>query len=124
MWGCRMVKTTRKRYILFQTYPESSRFTTCKVHRAVQNSLLRLFGVYGLSQVNLALPVHSENKCFGVLRCSHKHVGLVKAALVFIREIEGKPVAFRVIRTSGTLKSLMEKLKGSTSYPLEATSIL
>ena len=119
-----MVRAIRKRYLLFQTYPESSKFRRGEIHRAVQNSLLHLFGAYGLSQVNLSLLAHDEEGCFGVLRCSHKHVEVVKAALTCIAEIEGKPATFRVIRTSGTLKSLREELRGRSRGRLDKRGCL
>ncbi len=105
-----MVRTVRRRYLLFQTYPESSRFRENAIYRAVQSSLLYLVGAYGLSLANLSLRVYDEGGCIGILRCSHKYVDMVKAALVYITEIEGKPASFRVIRTSGTIKSLRSEV--------------
>ena len=106
-----MVRLVKRRYLLFQIYPASNRFRGGDTYRAIQNSILTLFGAYGLSLANPSLRVYEEGRCVGILRCSHKYVDMVKAAFVYIREIDGRPASFRVIRTSGTIKSLMAEVK-------------
>lgn len=106
-----MVRMVRRRYLLFQIYPESNRFRGGETYRAIQNSILALFGAHGLSLANPSLRVYEEGRCAGILRCSHKYVDTVKAAFIYITEIDGKPASFRVIRTSGTIKSLMAEVK-------------
>jgi len=110
-----MVRTDRRRYLLFQTYSEGGRFRRGELYRAIQNSLTQLFGAYGLSQANLSLLEYDEEKGVGILRCSHRQIDAVKAALVYLQELEGKPATFRTIRTSGTLKSL--KSHSENYYP-------
>jgi len=77
----------------------------------VWNAVLRLFGEYGASQTNLALIEYDQEKSWGIIRCSHRTVEMVRASIASVTEINEKSVAIHVLRVSGTLKAL--KRKGS-----------
>jgi len=73
---------------------------------AVWNAVLQLFGEYGASQTGL-IPMKFNSKLnYAILRCSHKALDIVRAALASIKQMNGKPVAMRVLGVSGTLKAL------------------
>jgi len=76
----------------------------------VWNAVLRLFGEYGTSQMNLILMRYSSEPNYAILRCSHKALDMVKASIASITQADGKPVAFRVLGVSGTLKALGRQL--------------
>ena len=76
---------------------------------AIWSAILRLFGEYGASQVNLALIEYDPQKSHVVVRCLHKALEMVKASIASITEINGKPVAVHIVRVSGTLKALHKK---------------
>jgi len=80
--------------------------------RTIWNSILQLFGEYGASQTNLYLIEFNPEDGYAILRCSHKVVDMVRAAIATITEINEKPVAIHVKRVSGTLKSLRKKISG------------
>ena len=77
---------------------------------AIWNAVLRLFGEYGASQMNLVLMRYSSEPNHAILRCSHKALDMVKASIASITQADGKPVALRVLGVSGTLKALSRQL--------------
>ena len=77
---------------------------------AVWNAVLQLFGEYGASQTNLILMKYSLKSNYAVLRCAHKALDMVKASLASLTQTSGKPVAFRVLGVSGTLKALRRQM--------------
>jgi ribonuclease P/MRP protein subunit POP5 len=76
---------------------------------AIWSAILKLFGEYGASQVNLALIEYNPQKSHAVVRCLHKALEIVKASIASITEINGKPVAVHIVGISGTLKTLRKK---------------
>jgi len=78
--------------------------------RAVWSNILRLFGEYGASQMELKIIDYDPKKRLAVLRCSHKALPLVKASILCITHIGASEVAIRVERVSGTLRALRRKL--------------
>lgn len=76
---------------------------------AVWSAILKLFGEYGASQVNLALIEYDPQKSYAVVRCLHKALEMVKASIASITEINGKPAAVHIVGVSGTLKALRKK---------------
>ncbi len=76
---------------------------------AIWSAILKLFGEYGASQVNLALIEYDPQKSYTVVRCLHKALEMVKASIASITEINGKPAALHIVGVSGTLKALRKK---------------
>jgi ribonuclease P/MRP protein subunit POP5 len=74
-------------------------------------AVYQLFGEVGASQIDLR---QSRQVQIGggilVVRCSHKALSSVRAAVASITEVEGQRAAIRVIAVSGTLKGLRRKL--------------
>jgi len=79
------------------------------VIHTIWSAILKLFGEYGASQVNLALIEYNPQKSYAVVRCLHKALEMVKASITSITEINGKPAAIHIVRVSGTLKALRKK---------------
>jgi len=99
----------RKRYLAFKVVNEQS-VNKGDVADAVWNAVLQLFGEYGASQTNLALIEYDQEKSWGIIRCSHRAVEMVRASIASVTEINEKPVAIHVLRVSGTLKALRRKV--------------
>ena len=76
---------------------------------AVQASVHRLFGEYGASKANLKLVKTIPEKRQFVIRCSHKALEQVRAAIASTTMINGKNAAIHVLGVSGTLKALSKK---------------
>jgi RNase P/RNase MRP subunit POP5 len=79
------------------------------VKDAVWNAVFQLFGEYGASKAGLFLINYDKQKKEAVLRCSHKALPVVHAAIVSITKIKDKPAALHVLKISGTIKSLSKK---------------
>ena len=76
---------------------------------AIWSAILKLFGEYGASQVDLALIEYNLQKNYAVVRCLHKALEMVKASIASITEINGKPAVVHIVGVSGTLKALRKK---------------
>lgn len=79
------------------------------VIHTIWSAVLKLFGEYGASQVNLALIEYAPQKSYAVVRCLHKALEMVRASIASITEINGKPTAVHIVGVSGTLKALRKK---------------
>jgi RNase P/RNase MRP subunit POP5 len=109
-----MIKYIRRRYLALKvecTEPSDSR----AISDAVWNAILRLFGEVGASQAGLYFIHFDEKTNYAVLRCSHKALPMVKAAIASITKIVDVPAAIHVLRVSGSLKSLNKKVAKTTS---------
>jgi RNase P/RNase MRP subunit POP5 len=98
----------RRRYLALKVQSEEP-FSGRAVMDAVEASVQRFFGEYGASQANLSLIKYfpQDNQLW--IRCSHKALEKVRAAVTSIIEIKGKIVAIHVVGVSGTLKALSKK---------------
>jgi len=109
LWeGEQVIKREKRRYLALEVAGEQP-VDERAVLDAVQASVSRLFGEYGASKTNLKLITYVPEKRQVVIRCSHTMLEKVRAAIVSITEINGKPVAVHVVGVSGTLKALSKK---------------
>jgi len=79
---------------------------------AIWSMVYQLFGEFGASQTALSLVKCDDKKGVVIVRCSHKALDLVKAAVAAVTEINGRCAVIRVVAVSGTLKALQKKLIG------------
>jgi len=103
------VKPSQKanwRYIFFELLSERA-VGEQDVVKAVINSILRLLGELGASKTNIWLIEYNTGK--GILRCSHKALQNVVAAITTITRIGESTAAFNVLGVSGTIKKGREK---------------
>jgi RNase P/RNase MRP subunit POP5 len=77
---------------------------------AVWNSVFKLYGEYGASKTGLALISYDKEKGIVIIRTFHTAVEMVRAALASITKVGDKPAAVHVMRVSGTLRALRQKL--------------
>ena len=108
----------RKRYLVFEIIApqnEEERESCCSncesyvvnerdLLRAIWEALYSLVGDVGVAACNIWLIDFDEKKGVGILRCSHRKVEEVRAALACIK-IGGRPLCIRVVRTTGTVKA-------------------
>ncbi|KON30419.1 hypothetical protein AC482_03935 [miscellaneous Crenarchaeota group-15 archaeon DG-45] len=95
----------RRRYLRFLVASER-RYREGEVADAIRGGVLRIYGVRGLSQIAPVLIEFDELGQTGILRCSHIHLRRMRASLAYTTEICGSAASLRVLRVSGTLKSL------------------
>lgn len=103
-----MFKREKRRYLALTVVVEQPPSKEA-VLDAVQASVHRLFGEYGASKANLRLIKKRQEKGPIVVRCSHKALEQVRAAIASTTVIDGKAVAVHVLGVSGTLKALSKK---------------
>jgi len=98
----------RRRYVA--TVVEGSRtFAERDIFDAVWTSLVQLFGEVGASQAELYLVEYDEEKGRVTFRCSHKSLEMTKASIAATTEVANQKASLRMIRVSGTLRSLRTK---------------
>jgi ribonuclease P/MRP protein subunit POP5 len=103
-----VIKREKRRYLALNFESEQP-FNENEMFTAVQASILRLFGEYGVSKADIKLIKSNPEKNQLVLRCSHLMLEKVRAAITSIVEVAGLPAAVHVVGVSGTLKALSKK---------------
>ena len=103
-----MIRTVRRRYLALKVDSEEAPDLRA-VSDAVWDAVLRLFGEIGAGQAGLYMVGSDKEKSYMVLRCSHRALPMVRAAIASITKVGGKPAAVHVLRVSGTLKALNRK---------------
>ncbi len=118
------MKTERTRYITFEILC-SFEITFRELISSIWKEISTLFGESGSSKTGLWL-MSLENISLeertdltrelskihlyrGSLRTNHQSTDIVRTALAFISNINGKPALFSVLRISGTMKTVQKK---------------
>lgn len=104
-----MLEKARRRYILakIDCYkpPHEKDF-----QNALFSSIIRLFGEYGASQTDVSLIEYDYKRGYAIVRCSHKALPMVRAAMAAVNKIGSYEAAIHVLLVSGTLKALRRKM--------------
>ena len=104
-----MTRTVRRRYLALKVDCEEP-LQSGVVSDAIWNAVLRLFGEVGASQAGLYVVRFDEKARYAVLRCSHKTLPMVRAAVASVTRIGNAKAAIHVLRVAGTLKALSRKV--------------
>ncbi len=100
----------RRRYLALRAESDQS-FDERGLMDAVWDAVYQLFGEFGASQTGLSLVKWDKGEDgVVVVRCSHRALSMVRAAVAAITEISGKRAVIRVVAVSGTLKGLQRRL--------------
>jgi RNase P/RNase MRP subunit POP5 len=110
-----VVKREKRRYLALEVVSEQL-LNEQVVLDTVQASVQRLFGEYGASKANLKLTKTIPEKRQFVIRCSHKALEQVRAAIASTTDINGETVAIHVLGVSGTLKALSKKIRNIQAF--------
>ena len=102
------VRGVRRRY-LHIVVKTSAQPTKVQIDETIRRSLLSLFGIKGLSEVDLLLTDFNEAELRGIVRCSHHGVRSLRAAIAYVTSINAEAAAIHVDRVSGTIKRLKKK---------------
>ena len=104
------VRPYRKRYLALKlegSRPEEGE----ELLALVLDALVELFGESGAAGARLKLIEYDAGRGVAILRCSHTHMGLVRASLASITANRaGQPLAIHVVDASGTLRALRKRL--------------
>lgn len=104
-----MTRTVRRRYLALKIDCDAP-LESGAVSDAIWNTVLRLFGEVGASQTGLYMVKSDEKARYAVLRCSHKTLPMVRAAVASVTKIGNARAAIHVLRVAGTLKALSRKV--------------
>ena len=104
-----MSERVRRRYLALRVLSEGS-ISKKDVIDAVWTAVLQLFGEYGASQSNLTFIEYNSEESWGIIRCSHRALEMIRASIASVTEINEKSVAIHVLGVSGTLKALRRKV--------------
>jgi len=100
-----LLEKARRRYILAKIDcpkpPHEKDF-----QNALLSSIIRLFGEYGASQADVSLIEYNYNRRYAIVRCSHKALPMVRAAMATVNRIGSYEAAIHVLLVSGTLRAL------------------
>ncbi len=112
-----MVKEVRWRYVIFHVHSPLD-LKAEDLRAALKKHMRSFLGIYGLSKTPLNLMAYDEESKLGILRCAHVSLEIVRAALALFSAADDKPLAFHVMKVSGTYRKarsmasrLAEKLK-------------
>ncbi len=93
----------KKRYIVFEIISDN-KFSASEVQAAVKEALHSFLGELGIAKAGpmFIKEKYTSNKF--ILKVNHKYVDECKSALILIKTIKKRPVIFRSVITSGTIK--------------------
>lgn len=76
------------------------------VKEAIERSVERMFGKFGLAEMNMRLIGHDSGSGKAVLRCELKSVEKLRAAVALTSMVSGQAAMASIICSSGTIRGL------------------
>jgi len=110
-----LLKMARRRYLALEI-DSDEKFSSKEFIDAIGSAILKLYGEYGSSRAGLTLIDYDVENNFAVIRCLHKAVEMVRAAVASVTRIGDKPTAIHVLTVSGSIKALYRKKSSFRSY--------
>lgn len=104
-----MPRRERRRYLALKVQSEQP-LNVGRVIDSIVASVQRLFGEYGASHANLKFIKYIPQEGLLVIRCSHRALEKVRAAITSTTKIHEKTATIHVVGVSGTLKALSKKI--------------
>ncbi|MBL7118489.1 ribonuclease P protein component 2 [Candidatus Bathyarchaeota archaeon] len=102
------VRSTRRRYIVYQVLSEQE-LGRREILEAVKESVGMLFGELGMSRILITPIFYDETVREGILRCAHKNLWDLRAAIALVDQINSKKASILVKGVSGTIKAAKTK---------------
>ncbi len=98
----------KKRYLAFEVLAEKP-LAWHDIKTALREAIALHIGTKGLAEAGLLFVKYNKNK--GVLRTSHTTLNSVRAALIFMKEINKQRVIVKSIKASGMLHKAAAYMK-------------
>ncbi|MBI1978763.1 MAG: ribonuclease P [Candidatus Aenigmarchaeota archaeon] len=97
----------KERYISFKIISEEP-VVYSDLESVIWSTLLEFYGELGMSQMSLRIVknLYNENGQTSVIKCNNKSVPKVIAGLGLITRLGESRVVFKILKVSGTIKSL------------------
>ena len=108
----------RQRYLALKVESEQP-LDERNIMNAVWDMVYQLYGEFGASQTALHKVSWVAQEETLIIRCSHKMLDMVRAAVAAITEIDEKNAVVRAVAISGTLKALRKKCEESMRLCVE-----
>jgi RNase P/RNase MRP subunit POP5 len=102
------VRDHNLRYIWFTVYANVD-ISKNTILRKIQKTLLYLYGVKGLSEIDPVLVEYHGEAKEGIIRCRLVGLRRMRASLAYIIKINGVKASIRASDVSGTLKNLRKR---------------
>jgi ribonuclease P/MRP protein subunit POP5 len=99
------VRGTGRRYLSFRVAGERGHEID-DVANAIQDGVLSLFGIRGLSSIKPKIIEFKEIEQRGIIRCDRDHLTEMRVALTLITQVGDSLAVIFVERVSGTLRAL------------------
>lgn len=107
-----MVKEEKSRYIAFEIIIEGETpLEVISVFNSISRSILSLYGEVEASQSGIWLIEYEPETCHGILRCTSKSLDNVQTAMAVVSRIDDRQAIIRLLKTSGTIRSLRSALE-------------
>ncbi|MBD3188588.1 hypothetical protein GF325_17285 [Candidatus Bathyarchaeota archaeon] len=104
-----MTKRERQRYVKFKIYTATRNSTTFNgkaITRSIWRKFTKLYGEIESSKAGFWLMEYDPAERVGTIRCSHLVLAGLVTTLTLLRELDGTPVSFDTLSTSGILGKL------------------
>ena len=95
----------KRRYIAFGV--SGAKFSKGEITQAITNSLRSSQDLGDASAIRMIFLEAGSGR--GLLRCEHKQVAQVKAAILKLKRIGDRNVAFSILGVSGTIRAAKRK---------------
>ena len=105
-----------RRYIAYQVMSED-KIQYNDLLNGIWHSILNFLGEFGASEAEIWIVrnLYDERKQSGMIRCSHRYLEKIRAALSLIERIGDTRVIIKVLGVSGTIKAAKMKYFSETS---------
>lgn len=105
-----------RRYIAYQIISEN-KVDYDGLLNAIWHSILNFLGEFGASEAEIWIVrnLYDDRKQSGMIRCSHKYLERIRAALSLIERVGDTRVIVKVLGVSGTIKAAKMKYFSETS---------
>jgi ribonuclease P/MRP protein subunit POP5 len=101
----------KKRYLAYEVISKDKFYDTTRVGKAIFDAAHDFLGDLGMARAGILMlnDKWNANLQRGIIRVNNKHVGELKASLIFVKNIEGKDVVVKSIGASGILRKAQQK---------------
>ncbi|MFA6888269.1 MAG: Rpp14/Pop5 family protein [Candidatus Woesearchaeota archaeon] len=93
----------RKQYLAFEVIADKE-LSWESTRKAVTMAIKNYIGLEGMSHAGIMFVKNNKNK--GIMKIQNNYLTKVRAALLFIKEIDNQKVVVKSIRASGMLNKL------------------
>ncbi len=105
------------RYLLLKIIPKDNiELDKEKLHSALLNSILTLFGEMGLVESKFKLLIFAQEKNLAIARCAKNFLNNFRAAIALITNLNSEPALIFIVRVSGTIKSIKKQVLSYYSF--------